>query len=211
MLSVNNERTFTECTDDSQVTSHPQRSILEELKIYPFPDDVKTRANLIYNQMTYSVRRKKIRFQLLFFCVYNAYLELGLEEEIDPIVIGSAFGLDVREMQNCYSLFSPLQTGYRPPNKKISPLSYFPQYCDNEHLKLSPETIDNLKTMTRKILAKDPTLSRENPQTVAAGLFRYFVVTNGIIIPPYKLKEITGRSNVTIDNLYKRVAKVDNS
>jgi hypothetical protein len=190
------------------VISHTERSILPDLKPYPFPDDIKNQADVIYNKMRYQVRRGKIRYQMLFFCVYYAHVELG--RDVNPIQLGAQFGLTQGEVQRCDSLFSPLQTGYRPPSINTSPLGYLPDYCQN--MDLSQEAIDEIMKMSAIILRKDPTLYQENPQTVAAGLLRYFTVTNGITTDdPQKITRVTNRSTVTIDGMFRRIATIDNN
>lgn len=190
------------------VINHSERSILPDLKHYPFTDDIKNQADVIYNTMRYQVRRGKIRFQMLFFCVYYAHVEL--HRDVNPIQLGAQFGLSQGEVQRCDSLFSPLQTGYRPPSTNTSPLGYLPDYCNN--MDLSQDAIEEIMKMGTHILDKDPTLYQENPQTVAAGLLRYFTVTNGITTDdPQKMSRVTGRSNVTIDGMYRRIATIDNS
>lgn len=190
------------------VVHHVERSILVDLKSYPFPDDIKNQADVIYNKMRYQVRRGKIRFQMLFFCTYNAHIELG--RDVNPIQLGTIFGLTQGEVQRCDSLFSPLQTGYRPPSVNTSPLGYLPDYC--QHMNLSQESIDDIMRTSAAILRKDITLFQENPQTVAAGLLRYFTITNGIFSDdPQKITRVTNRSTVTIDGMFRRIATIDNS
>ena len=182
-------------------------SILPDLKTYPFTDDIKNRADAIYNKMRYQVRRGKMRFQMLFFCTYCAHLEL--KRDVNPIQLGKQFDLTQGDVQRCDSIFSPLQTGYRPPSTSVSPLGYLPDYCQN--MKLSQESIDDIMLMSANILRKDPSLLEENPQTVAAGLLRYYNVTNGITNDdPQKITQVTGRSMVTIDGMFKKIAAVDN-
>jgi hypothetical protein len=190
------------------VVTHTDRSILPDLKQYPFADDIKNQADVIYNKMKYQVRRGKIRFQMLFFCIYCAHLELGVD--INPIQLGSQFGLSQGEVQRCDSLFSPLQTGYRPPSTNTSPMGYLPNYCQD--MNLSHDAIEEIMKLAANILNKDSTLYQENPQTVAAGLLRYYIVTNGITTDdPQKVARITGRSNVTIEGMFRRIATIDNN
>lgn len=192
----------------AHVVNHTERSILPDLKQYAFPDDIKNQADVIYNKMRYQVRRGKIRYQMLFFCVYCAHLELG--RDVNPIQLGSQFGLTQGEVQRCDSLFSPLQTGYKPPSTNTSPLGYLPDYCRD--MNLSQEAIDDIMKMAATVLRKDPTLYQENPQTVAAGLLRYYTITNGIITDdPQKITRVTSRSNVTIDGMFRRISAIDNS
>lgn len=192
----------------AHVVNHTERSILPDLKQYPFPDDIKNQADVIYNKMRYQVRRGKIRYQMLFFCIYCAHLELS--RDVNPIQLGSQFGLTPGEVQRCDSLFSPLQTGYKPPSTNTSPLGYLPDYCRD--MNLSQEAIDEIMKMATSVLRKDPTLYQENPQTVAAGLLRYYTITNGIITDdPQKITRVTCRSNVTIDGMFRRISAIDNS
>lgn len=192
----------------AHVVNRTERSILSDLKPYPYTDDIKNQADVVFNKMRYQVRRGKIRNQMLFFCVYSAHLELGLP--VNPIQLGAQFGLTQGEVQRCDSLFSPLQTGYKPPSTNASPLGYLPDYCKD--MNLSQEAIDDIMRMSSTVLRKDCTLYQENPQTVAAGLLRYYTITNGIITDdPQKITRVTSRSNVTIDGMFRRISTIDNS
>lgn len=190
------------------VITHTERTILPDLKHMPFTDDIKNQADVIYNKMIYRVRRGKIRSQMLFFCVYCSHLELN--RDVNPTQLGTLFDLTPGEVQRCDSIFSPLQTGYRPPSTNTSPLRYLPGYC--EKMDLSEEAVTEIMRLANNVLRKDPDLRQENPQTVAAGLLRYFTYTNGIITDdPQKITKVTGRSNVTIDVMFRRIATIDNN
>jgi len=190
------------------VITHTERTILPDLKQYAFTDDIKNQADVIYNKMIYRVRRGKIRSQMLFFCVYCAHLELN--RDVNPTQLGVLFDLTPGEVQRCDSIFSPLQTNYRPPSTNTSPLRYLPGYC--EKMELSEEAVTEIMRLANNVLRKDPDLKQENPQTVAAGLLRYFTYTNGIITDdPQKITKVTGRSNVTIDVMFRRIATIDNN
>lgn len=194
--------------DWGHVISNSERSILSDLKSYPFPDEIKNQADVIYNKMIYRVRRGKIRSQMLFFCTYCAYLELGYKP--NPIQLGAQFELTPGEVQRCDSIFSPLQTGYKPPSTTTSPLRYLPDYC--REMGISDEAIGEIVKSAGEILKADPTLYQESPQTVAAGLLRYFTMTNGITTEdPQKIVKVTGRSNVTIEGMFRRISTIDNN
>ena len=194
--------------DWGHVITHNKRSILPDLKPYPFSDEIKNQADVIYNKMIYRVRRGKIRDQMYFFCVYCAHLELGMSPI--PTQIGQIFGLTPGEVQKCDSLFSPLQTGYRPPSTNTSPLRYLPDYC--ESMNLSAEATCEIMELAKLILRKEPSLFEKNPQTVAAGLLRYYTLTNGIVNDdPEKLKKVTGRSSATTEGMYNRISIIHNS
>jgi transcription initiation factor TFIIIB Brf1 subunit/transcription initiation factor TFIIB len=189
------------------VVNRGARTIIPDLKHLMFPDDIKNRADLIYNQMAHRVRRGKIRSQLLFWCVYQAHRELG--RKADPIGLGAKFGLTQGDVSKCDSIFSELQTGYRPPVSTASPIQYLPDYC--ARLGIQHDGILQIMTLAGQILQKDPGLLQDNPQTVAAGVLRYFIITNGITMDDSTLiAKVTNRSNVTIDNMYRRISTIDN-
>lgn len=206
--STNEVQLYNGYGDWGHVINRTERTILPDIKLYPFPDDIKNQADVIYSKMKYQVRRGKIRFQMLFFCVYCAHLEL--RRDVNPIQLGAQFGLTPGEVQKCDSLFSPLQTGYKPPSKTVSPLGYLPDYI--RQMDLSEDQIDSIMMLSSNILRKDPTLYQENPQTVAAGLLRYYTVTNGIMTEdPNKITRVTNRSTVTIDGMFRRICTIDNA
>ena len=94
--------------------------------------------------------------------------------------------------------------------RNASPLNYLPDYCSS--LGLSQDAVDNIRMQAASIIRKDPSLLQESPQTVAAGLLKYYFVTNGIATDdPQRVAKVTGRSNVTIDGMYRRIASIDNS
>ena len=203
-----NEKTFYNCKGEwGHIQQSTTRSILKDLKPFDIPENIKHRADTIYNKMNYHVRRKKIRFQMLFYCVYCAYLELN--QNVDPTKLGAMFRLSQGDIQRCDSLFSPLQTGYTPPVKHARPSKYMDQYC--EEIGLDNESGIQIKKLSETLMVKDPDFLQENPQTVAAGILKYFVVTNGIILEdPDIIRMVTKRSNATIDAMFQRIVTVDN-
>lgn len=193
-------------SDWSHISNKNDRSILSDLAPYALLDDIKNKADVIYNKMKHQTRRGKIRNQMLFFCVYNAHLELG--RNVNHAQLGKQFGLTTGEIQRCDSIFSFLQTGYRPPIQHTSPLGYLPNYCEN--IGLSQEAMNNVILLGKTILEKDAELNQENPQTVAAGILRYYLIINGIFCEMSKITEVTLRSAVTIDAMLRKVQCVDN-
>jgi hypothetical protein len=185
-----------------------ERTIIPDLKDYPFTDDIKGEADVIFNKMHYRVRRGKIRTQLVFYCVYCAYIELDIN--VNPVQLGRIFGLSPGDVQKCDSKFSPLQTGYRPRSTFTSPLKYLPDYC--KQLELTEDAVLEITQLATDLLRKEAALFQENPQTVAAGILKYYTETYGISNDdPQKIAKVTGRSNVTIDGIYRRIATIDNS
>lgn len=175
---------------------------------YHQPEDIAIQADLILKQMRPRVNRGKINVQKMFHCTYNAYRELG--RNVDPYELGSKyFGLTAGEVTQTESLFSPLQTGYYPPNINVTCTEYIPGYCRS--LNLSTEISNSITEFSNRMLLKDPSLLQEQPKTVAAGLFKYYLVIHGITLNDNEqFLKITGRSNATIENIYNRISILDN-
>lgn len=182
------------------------KSIMNDLSKYHFSDTINARANVIYGKMNNSTCRVNNRTCLLFFCVYNAHKELNLPVNVSDL--GKTFGLKQGQIQKTNSKFSPNNTGYKPTYKVISALDYLPEYCDQ--LGIS-EYIEDIMEYAKNILEKNPSLIQLVAQTVAAGLLKYYLTINGIVLEEDKqLSTVTSRSDTTIDSMSKTIAECDN-
>jgi transcription initiation factor TFIIIB Brf1 subunit/transcription initiation factor TFIIB len=185
----------------------PDRSIMKDLEKYNFPEEVKIKADCIYNSMEPQVRRGKMRKKLLFYCLYHAYIELKII--VDPFVIGKKFDLTSTDIQTSYHTFSPLQTKYNPPTVNISPKDYIKNFC--KELNISEHGEEEINSMIDSFLEKDPSLEEENPKTFASGVLMFYMKINGITTEqPGKIVEVTLRSMVTIQTIYKKISELDN-
>ena len=191
---------------DHNICNKYTKSILSDLHPYKFSDDIKIRANYIYSKMNHSTRRANKRTLLLFFCVYSAYKELSIP--VNPADLGKLFGLTHGQMMKTESMFSYLQTGYKPICRTISVYDYIPDYCQ----KLGLENyLDDIILLTENILAKDKDLRQQVSPTLGTGLIKYFLIINGIELnDKNSLSLVTQRSDTTIDTMYKKICEVDN-
>jgi hypothetical protein len=189
-------------------TSKNKSNFTKELEVYNLPDCIIKKANEIHNQMKNQIRRNTKRTQLKFYCVYNAYIELG--RSIDPFNLGRTFKLKNSDVRKTDSLFSEVRTGYQPPKKITSPLDLLE--TSGAKIGLSKESITDLVSDSKSILNKNSSLNQETPQTVAAGLLQYYINNNGIKLEdPLLMNEAINRSSVTTDNMAKLIAEIDNS
>lgn len=192
-------------SNDVAYSNKNGKSIMNDLSKYNFDHIINVRANLIYNKMNLTTRRANNRIHLLFFCVYNAHRELNIN--IDAHELGKKFGLKQGQMQKTQSMFSFMKTGYKPTIKTISPLDYLEDYC--EKLNISEYT-ENILMYASSLLDKNPKLLQQVPQTVAAGLIKYYMEINGITLEDDKnLSITTHRSDTTIDSIKKIIAELD--
>jgi len=193
---------------DIQFTNKNNRSILNDLAKYDqFSDDIKIRANAIYLKMNPTTNRAKKRTFLLFYCIYNAYKELNID--IDPSELGDIFGLTSGELQKTSSMFSRLQTNYKPINKPRTISNYINDYCNNIGLK---DYVDDIIQLSDSILEKNIDLNQSATQPVAAGMIKYYMTSNGIELSNKEfLAKVAKRSDTTIEAMYKKISAADNA
>jgi hypothetical protein len=193
---------------DHDYSKKTVRSILPDLIEYnQFSEDIKNRANAIYMQMKHNTKRAKKRKLLLFFCVYSAYKELGIN--VNPSDLGHIFNLSSGELQKTESMFSHLQTGYKPVCNVRTIYDYISDYC----IKIGMEEfIPNITLLCQTILLKNKDLSQASCQPAAAGMIKYYMTINGIELSNKNaLAEAADRSDTTVECMYKRICAVDNA
>jgi transcription initiation factor TFIIIB Brf1 subunit/transcription initiation factor TFIIB len=183
------------------------RTLISDLKPLDFPDEIKKSANQIFMSMNCPTKRSKKRKLLLFFCIYSAYMELGMPQI--PNTIAKKVGISASEVSKAMALFSESQTGYHPPYMLITPLHYLPDYCSK--LGFTDTTKEMVFEMAKSIMEKDKTLMEESPQKISAGIIQFFMVMNGIQFKKKEFAKMFGFSEVTINNIFKRIVSIDSS
>lgn len=203
------------CSTHSYGKVNVSKTIADEFDNYPIQEHIKKEARNVYEQLGSPVHRGNKRKQLLFYCIYNAELEHRyknpeIAEDIDPVRIQKMIGLTRGYMRKAMSMFSETQTGYRPKTGKINPLGLIQKYCEVNHI--SDEMIKPITELGVKILEKETSLKEEYPQTVAAGLIKYGILTmgSGSELDNEKFSQNIGLSQATINGMYKRIAEIDN-
>lgn len=194
----------------------PDRSIIKDLENLDLPFDIKIKADEIAKKLNCSSKRGSCHEQLVFFCVYAAYIEkaqVDKREYKNPAVIAKIVGIKKNKMSRALSMFSEAQTGYKLPAIRVTAVDYLPEYC--EKLNLSPETISDVIVLCNRILEKEPDLNETYPQQVAAGVLFYYAMINGITlnskaISKKEFAELVELSEVTLGNIYKKICLVDN-
>ncbi len=202
------EESLTSDINSSQRSKRKSRmiSLYSDLKNTDLPDEVKKKADEIFQSMNCTTKRGRKKYLLLFYCVYYAYLELGHPQP--AFFIANKFGVNVHEISKALSLFSEAQTGYRPPEINVSPTHFLPQYCNDLHF--SPDTTQAVMSLADEILNKDPSLCDESPNKVAAGILFYFMKIHGVSFSKDDFSKLINLSEVTINNIYKKIAEVHN-
>jgi len=195
------------------VKSKNDRNVLDEIDDFPLPPEIKKRAQDIYVRIGMPTHRGKKRKQLLFYCIYNGNLEYNsehteIEEDVDPGQYERMIGISHGDVRRAVSMFSEVQTGYRPKTGKANPLGMIHGYCTENNI--STEMVEPIKDLGKEVLHKDTSLLEESPQKVAAGLIKYFLTTSGIEIDNKLFSQKIRLSEATINGMCKRIAMIDN-
>lgn len=182
-----------------------ERSIKPALSKFGFPEDIVNRAETIYHLMNVGTHRAKKLTQLHFFCLHNAYKELGIPH--DPKKIAEKLGMSNSEKQKAISAFSEVQTGYRPLQIKSTPLDVIPGFCRD--LELSDEIKDNIITFATELIDKHPLLLEKYPQTAAAGIVKYYLYLSQITVDNNLFANVVKMSAATVNTTYKAIMRLD--
>lgn len=180
-------------------------SIMNELNKINIPDDIKKDAERIYHTLNYHIRRGRKRKKMIFYCIYNAFLEHDII--YDPYILADYIGLESNEVQKCFSMF--MVDNYKPVLRRFHPKDFFYHYCKifNIGLDILPE----LEKLCDEIIDKDKTLLETFPQTVAASILYYFLTIKGITINKVEFCKKLKRSETFITKLYERIASIHNN
>jgi transcription initiation factor TFIIIB Brf1 subunit/transcription initiation factor TFIIB len=189
------------------LTQEKIRSLIADLKPLDFPDEIKHEANTVFLNMNCPTKRSKKRKLLVFYCLYCAYLELRNPQV--PTAIARKIPIKQSEIPKAMALFSEIQTGYRPPDIKITPIHYLKDYCSQ--LGFTEETTSMVIDLTDRLMLKDITLKEESPQKTSAGILQCFMIMNGIQFKKKEFAKMFGFSEVTINNIYKKILNIYSS
>jgi transcription initiation factor TFIIIB Brf1 subunit/transcription initiation factor TFIIB len=189
------------------LTQEKIKSLISDLKTLDFPDEIKMEANKVFLRMNCPTKRSKKRKLLVFYCLYCAYLELKNPQV--PTAIARKIPIKQSEIPKAMALFSEIQTGYRPPDINITPIHYLKDYCCQ--LGFTEETKSMVIDLTEELMKKDFTLREESPQKTSAGILQCFMIMNGIQFKKKEFAKLFGFSEVTINNIYKKILTIYSS
>lgn len=187
-----------------------EKSIKKDMQNLSFPDEVKNKAEEIFEELGSPTKRGKRRAQLVYFCINIAYKKLGQPQ--DPKWIAKIIGLKQSEITKANSMFAEIHTGYKIPQIKLTPMDLIPRYCKDPDLglNLSPDIISAIVDFAKVIVMKDEDLSETFPQKVAAAIILYYLEIRGTKICREKYAEAIQLSKPTIDRMVIRIASIDN-
>lgn len=183
------------------------KTIHDELQRLDLPESIRATANDIYARIANDTgtRRCSVRRGLIFFCVYNAYLESG--EIRDPVEIARLVGIPPNTIAHALKQFSYPLTCYRVKNVTTRPSDLIQQYARQQGIRedLLPHLSDLCMRWTSA-----PVFKRYMPQPVAAGALRYYMELNGLKLEMDSFLKTYHITRLALDQAYHRIVELDN-
>lgn len=179
---------------------------IKELAELSFGEDIRNEAFLVYKAMNSPIKRKDNRQAMKFFCIYNAYRNLGKLKDVNELA--RACGVQVSQLSKIFKMFAYERTGYSPKDVDITPLNYTREYYSQTDLRM--DEIDQLVDFTENILDKE-SFSDEYPQVVMAGIIVYYLQVIHGIIPSAKFYKYVEAYEPGIKKIVQKVGSIYNS
>ena len=184
------------------------KTIHDELQRLDLPETIRALANDIYARLASDTgtRRCSVRRGLIFFCVYNGYLEAG--EVRDPVEIATLVGINPNTIAHALKQFSYPLTCYRIKNVTTSPLDLIEQYAFQQGIR--EDLMPDLKALCARWTSA-PVFRRLLPQPVAAGVLRYYMELNGLSIDMDTFLKTYHLTRLALDKAYTHIVELDNA
>lgn len=197
-------------TDHHAIPKSNERTIRLDLEKLNIPSNIINIADKIYQNMDVGTKRGRRRKLLLFFCTFTAYNQENIP--VDPIWLANICGIDRSSISKALSMCSPVYTNTENPIAHYDPKDFIPGFYERlkEWLVFPEGSLEHIYAMTDEVMDKDPSLTDEKPQTVAAAILVYYMKENGYSIDKENYNTIFRRSDMTINKIKKKVIKAYN-
>lgn len=170
------------------------------------PEHIKSKAAEIRRKMKLPMKRGNNLIKLIFYCVYNAYIEVKENFTIDEL--SNICHVDSKEVAKILRMFPAVATGYSPPIDDKCAVEFIPELFDAMKTHLHPSHIKEICYMADRILSKSGELLDQDklPENIAIAMILYYIDLNGIC---YEVNRAFGTS--TILTIKKTIGTIDNS
>ena len=182
-----------------------EKSILNDMKNIPFPEEIKKKANAIFLEMKIPTKKKGKRKQLIYHCITSAYKEF--EIPFIPNLVATHVGISIRDASKSRSLYSRVITGYNVRGKRFDPIDYIPVLYGYMGIKEGHE--ETLKLITNIIIKKDSRILNSTPHIITAGIILYFFEIIGMEYNG-NLEKILGIYRTKLYDTKKKIKEIYN-
>lgn len=182
------------------------RSILQDMGDLVISENIKEKANEVYNMLNISTKRGGRRKKVIFFCLHEAHRLMNIP--IDPKDLASIVGIKNNDISKAFTMCSPIETGYHPLNIRFTFREFIPVYY--RLTGLSNLILDDVLSLADDIYKKDPTVENEFPQIMAAAILMYYMEINGVE-SSINISKVLHTSSLTLNLLKSRIESIHNS
>ena len=186
-----------------------EKNIDKDVAGLGFSDRIISHANKIYEHVTNgNIYRGSTRRSIIFACIFHAYKLEGNPQSCDHLVttfnLSKKAGLKGLKFVNLYS-----------PKEQVINRSYIT--VENIITEImgkfnaGQEDIRKILHICQKIKNKSQLLNRARPQSVAAGLIRYYCIQHEKNIDAEKFRSVVNLSELTINRICKEIEQIMNN
>lgn len=155
------------------------RGIATDLIEYHFPESVKALASEIFFRLDVGNPRKLRRKKIIFYCIYQARLELEMED-IDPITLGKDFGFTKSETLSAINMKPKFKDGYTPCSTTMD-LSGMLRLYASKSFRFTDEVTDEIVKEFEDLINKNESLVTKQARTLIAAFLWYYMSSNGYV------------------------------
>lgn len=183
-----------------------EKNIYKDISNLNLPDNIVKEANVLYQHVVEKrIYRGNTRKAIIFACIFYAYKKIGNPQSCD--ILTKLFniqkkdglkGLKIVTMNSDNQMIK--KSTYITPINIIKEImrQFDAQECD----------IESVIKLYEKVKDKSAILSRARPQSVAAGIIRYYIVKNDRGITMSSFKEKVHLSELTINRIVREITNI---
>lgn len=189
------------------IGSGSTKTIRDELQKLDLPESIRAIANDIHAQLVpdTGTRRCGVRKNLIFFCIYNAYLMAG--EIRDPFEIARLVDIPASAIPHALKQFSYPHTSFRMPQITTHPWDLIEQYARQQSIR--EDLLPSIKELCVR-LTSAPEFKKFMPQPVAAGVLRYYMELNGLPLALEQFLKTYNLTHLALEKAYEAIVRYDN-
>lgn len=190
------------------IRKNSEKTIEKDVLGLGFSDRIIKLANSIYDNVTNgNIYRGSTRRAIIFACVFHSYKLDNNPQSCDHLI--SAFNLTKKNGLKGLKFVNL----YAPKDKLIERSYITVENIITETMQkfnASDDDIRNIINIYNKVKNKSQLLNRARPQSVAAGLIRYYCIKHDKNIDAEQFRNVVHLSELTITRICKEIENVIN-
>tara|TARA_B100002019_G_C21236361_1_gene582996 strand:+ start:814 stop:1635 length:822 start_codon:yes stop_codon:yes gene_type:complete len=188
------------------IRKNEEKSIIKDVRKMGFSDKIILEANKLYETVTKGkIYRGNSRKAIIFACIFHSYKLQGNPQSCEQLI--KIFNLDKKiglKGLKHVNLNAPknlnIRTSYITPENLVKEIM--------NKFNSTESQIQEVIELYAKVKNRSSILNRSRPQSVAAGLVRYYILLKDKGITMSDFKEKVQLSELTINRIVKEIGKI---